>query len=90
MVGDGKTEYRVKALGTGAFETSQIVVLKGPPIGFKVLFSDSLTRKTTPFAMDTIFNSCACNFSFYLGGQGLRNMSTASVSGTPDFQIVQN
>ena len=91
MVGDGGTEYIVKALGTGAFETSpEDVMLKGPPIGFKVLFSDTLTRKITPFAMATIFNSCACNFSFYLGGQGLRNMSTASVSGTPDSQIVPN
>jgi len=90
MVGNGATDYRVKALGTGAFETSPMVALTGPPIGFKILFSDTAGRADTPFAMQTIVNECACDLSFYLGGQGPGDMNTESVSGTPDSQIVPN
>lgn len=68
MVGNGATEYRVKALGTGAFETSDIVALAGPPLGFSVLFSDAdPNRANTPVSMSTVVNGCACDFSYFLG-----------------------
>lgn len=68
MVGNGATEYRVKALGTGAFESSPIVTLTGPPLGFSLLFSDAdPNRENTPVAMQTIVNECACDFSYFLG-----------------------
>ena len=68
MQGHGGTDYRVKALGTGAFDQSPVIDLAGPPIGFNVLFGEAVGRSDTPLAMQTVVNLCACDFSFYLGG----------------------
>ena len=84
MYGDGGKEFRIRAIGNGALQQSQVVPLAGPPIGFKVLFGESVGRTFMPLAMQTIITTCACDFSYYLGDQGPRDMNTDSVSGTPD------
>lgn len=60
-------------------------------MGMRMLFTDAPgnggswdPRADTPFAMQAIVNNKVCDFSFYLGGQGPRDMETDSVSGTPD------
>ena len=85
MIGNGGSEYQARALGTGAFDSSPVLSLDGPLIGFNILFSDSLSgRAQTPFAAKTIVNTCACDFSYFVGGEGPRDMNTDAISGAPD------
>lgn len=97
MFGHNGATYRAAALGSGQFTTSGRIDFSGPPIGMNMLFTDAPgnggswdPRPDTPFAIQTIIDSEVCDFSFYLGGQGPRDMNTESVSGAPDIQVVVN
>ena len=97
MFGHDGATYRVAALGSNAYDISSKIEFIGPPIGMRMLFKDAPgnggtwdPRSDTVFAMQVIVDGCACDFSFYLGDQGPRDMNTDSVSGTPDSQIVIN
>ena len=90
MIGHENTEFVIKANPAGGFDSSPIIVLQGPPTGFKILMGESSGRGNTPQAMQTTVNECACDFSFFIGGAGPREMNTDSVSGTPDTQLIPN
>ena len=97
MFGHDGATYLAAALGSGDFTTSAKISFTGPPMGMRMLFTDAKgkapswdPRADTPFAMQAIVNNDVCDASFYLGGQGPRDMETDSVSGTPDESIVVN